>query len=135
MGSFAIATHNHKILMLLRDPDDSWGNHWCWVGGGTEPGETPEETLIREAKEEANLDLTDFAFLFKWESHSRPGTHHYVYHVPLNDQHLKAMKLGDEGQRLEFFSLDQAEDLPLTPGFKEAIQKHRHLIEETTEDV
>jgi 8-oxo-dGTP diphosphatase len=62
----AIILENDKgeFLLALRD-NKSWipfPNHWDLIGGHVEEGETPEETLIREFKEELGLDLRDYQF-------------------------------------------------------------------------
>ena len=50
----AIILHNDKILMIQRLRDDSE----CYVlpGGKLEEGELPENTVMREIKEETSLD-------------------------------------------------------------------------------
>ena len=53
-----------KYLMLLRNKkkvDENKGK-WVGVGGKFEEGESPEECLIREVKEETGLTLTSYKF-------------------------------------------------------------------------
>ena len=38
---------------------------WMGVGGHIEPGETPDQALVREIKEETNLDVTSFRYVAK----------------------------------------------------------------------
>ena len=49
-------------LMLLRNKrkDDMNSGKWIGVGGHIENGETKDEALLREVKEETNLDLIDY---------------------------------------------------------------------------
>lgn len=53
-----------KYLMLLRNKkkQDANAGKWIGVGGKVEPGETPEECLLREVKEETGLELTEYAY-------------------------------------------------------------------------
>lgn len=53
---------DEKYLMLLRnkkDVDENKGK-WIGVGGKFEEGESPEECMIREVKEETGLDVLDY---------------------------------------------------------------------------
>ena len=67
----AIILENDKgeILLYLRDnkPDIPFPNHWDLIGGHVEEGETPEEALLREVKEELDINLTDYTFYKKYE--------------------------------------------------------------------
>lgn len=53
-----------KYLMLYRNKkkQDVNAGKWIGVGGKLEPGETPEQCLLREVREETGLELTEYAF-------------------------------------------------------------------------
>lgn len=56
--------HEGKYLMLHRTKKENDLNEgkWIGVGGKVEPGETPRECVIREAKEETGLTLTNVVY-------------------------------------------------------------------------
>lgn len=97
-----------EILLYLRDdrPDLPFADHWDLIGGHIEMGESPEQALIREVKEEINLDigLKDFNFLKKYWCCCGDVYFNikYIYCGRINKK-LSELKLG-EGRRLEFFS-------------------------------
>lgn len=53
-----------KYLMLHRTKkkQDINGGKWIGVGGHLEEGESPEECLVREVREETGLTLTSYTF-------------------------------------------------------------------------
>lgn len=57
----AIIFENDKgeILLYLRDnkPEIPFPDYWDLIGGHVEEGETPEDALVREVKEELDIDL------------------------------------------------------------------------------
>lgn len=60
MGSSAIIlyTAEGKILLQLRSAyKKRWANTWGLFGGHLEEGETPEEALVREIKEELAYEI------------------------------------------------------------------------------
>jgi len=64
IAAIILENDNGDFLLALRD-NKSWipfPNHWDLIGGHVEEGESPEEALIREYKEELGLDLTDYKF-------------------------------------------------------------------------
>jgi 8-oxo-dGTP diphosphatase len=51
---------DRRLVIYLRDdnPEIPFPNHWDLLGGHLEDGETPEQALVREIKEEIGIELT-----------------------------------------------------------------------------
>lgn len=54
--SAALILRGDEVLICQRRPDQPLGSKWEFPGGKMEPGETAEEALRRELKEELNID-------------------------------------------------------------------------------
>ena len=54
----AIINQQNKVLIAKRPADKPMPNKWEFPGGKIEHGETPEECLTRELKEEFDIDVT-----------------------------------------------------------------------------
>lgn len=55
-GAIAIITDSQgRLLLHLRDDIDgiAWPGYWSVLGGGCDPGEHPDQTIVRELDEEA----------------------------------------------------------------------------------
>jgi 8-oxo-dGTP pyrophosphatase MutT (NUDIX family) len=48
---------DHHILLIKHREHKTGRSYWIFPGGGIEPGETEEECVKREMKEETNLDV------------------------------------------------------------------------------
>lgn len=57
-----IIDRNNKVLCALRKKEKSLGNMWEFPGGKIEIGETDEEALQRELKEEMDIKIEDISF-------------------------------------------------------------------------
>ena len=53
----AILRRNDKILICRRGPGGSCGYLWEFPGGKVEPGETPQQALVREIMEELDTEI------------------------------------------------------------------------------
>ena len=53
----AILTQAGRVLIARRKPGASQAGMWEFPGGKVRPGETPEECLKREVREELSLDI------------------------------------------------------------------------------
>lgn len=64
MSTLCYIENNHQYLMLHRIKKKNDINHdkWIGVGGHFEAGESPEECILRETKEETGYTLTDYSF-------------------------------------------------------------------------
>jgi len=107
----AIIIYKKKILLLLRDNRSGVvnPNRWGLIGGGIDFNETPKEAMEREAKEEINITPQNLIFFGKtpWGK--------YRFFSKLTDQERKKIKIGNEGQALKFYTLEQIKILKLTP--------------------
>jgi 8-oxo-dGTP pyrophosphatase MutT (NUDIX family) len=56
-GMFVYATQTKRFMFLLRQGRQRWAYHWGIVGGKQEQGESPLETLKREAFEETQINF------------------------------------------------------------------------------
>ena len=104
----AIILENDKreFLLYLRDnkPDIPFPDHWDLVGGHIEEGETPEEALIREVKEELDIDLKDYTFYKRYDCLTGDAYENikYIYYGKINlpIEEITLM----EGVRPQYFS-------------------------------
>jgi mutator protein MutT len=54
-AAIAIVTRGSHVLICQRKPDDTFGGLWEFPGGKQEDGETLEQCLARELREELNI--------------------------------------------------------------------------------
>ncbi len=54
----ALLTKDGQILVAKRNAETKLANKWEFPGGKVEEGESPEECLRRELKEEFNIDVS-----------------------------------------------------------------------------
>ena len=64
IAAIILVNDNGEFLLYLRDnkPGIPYPRHWDLIGGHVEDGETPEEELIREVKEELDYNLKEYKF-------------------------------------------------------------------------
>ena len=127
--SKAIVVHKKKILLLLRDniPTIYAPNKWSLPGGGGEDGESPEQVLFRELEEEIGIVPKNFFPLGELQDTTR-GETDFLYFVKLTDKEAGKLRLGDEGQKMEFFNFGQLKDLDLAPKSAWYLKKHGSKI-------
>jgi len=98
-----------KFLLYLRDnkPDIPFPGYWDLIGGHIEEGETPEEALVREVKEELDLDLKEYTFYRKYECLTGDAYENikYIYYGKINLPIEKVTLL--EGVRPQYFSKEE----------------------------
>jgi 8-oxo-dGTP diphosphatase len=103
----------NRLLIYLRDDkrEIPFPNHWDFFGGHLEDGETPEEALAREVKEEIGVDLKRWNFFKRYvcmEGDAYPNIK-YLYWAKI-DKSAEELTLY-EGQRLMGIAPEQRSDL------------------------
>jgi len=66
---------NKKIFLAQRPKSRSWSGWWEFPGGKLEKNELPEEALIRELKEEVDIDVVNYK---KWVTRNYAYEEHNV---------------------------------------------------------
>ena len=108
----------NKYLMLHRTKKENDVNHdkWIGVGGKFEPGETPEECVLREVQEETGLTLLKYRYRGLLTFHADGWEDEYI-HLYTADAFEGELIECDEGT-LEWVPKDKIEELPLWEGDK-----------------
>ncbi len=120
--------HDEKYLMLHRTikKNDINKDKWIGVGGHFEEGESPEECVCREVKEETGYTLTSYRFRGLVTFLSGDGVTEYMSLFTADGFEGEAIPC-DEGE-LEWVPIKQIEQLNLWEGDKIFL---RLLVEES----
>jgi 8-oxo-dGTP diphosphatase len=115
-----------EFLLALRD-NKSWipfPHHWDLIGGHVEEGETPEEALVREIKEELNITIGEYTFFKKFECLSGDAYENikYIYTGKINIPVEEITLL--EGERARYFSKEEIKDLKFANIIKSIILEY-----------
>jgi ADP-ribose pyrophosphatase YjhB (NUDIX family) len=126
-GAFLYNPKTDEVLLHHRDDKTIYNpNKWTCFGGTSEEGETPIQTVIREVKEELDLDLAlgDLKSLCDYFNDQR-GNHRYVYYV-ISEVSKSDMKLG-EGQGFDWIPMDNVFSYDLTEKTKNELEMFAKL--------
>ena len=110
-----------KYLMLhrVKKENDCNKDKWIGIGGKFEDGESPEECLLREVKEETGLTLTSFRFrgIVTFVSDVWESEYMHLFTADAYEGELPEQKMADcsEGT-LEWVFKEQIESLNLWEG-------------------
>ena len=94
---------------------------WGFTAGWGEPGESHEDTIIREVKEEADLRIQVGEYLGERD---HPVTGKHMIYYAARPTHGTEIHLGDKGELLEVRWVSLAEADELLPGMFGPVREH-----------
>lgn len=86
-ASAVILTEGQILMVQIEDQGVSW---WCLPGGTIEPGETPEQAVVRELREELNVEAVPRRRLYTVPMPDETGVDYGI----LVDLHADTLVLG-----------------------------------------
>lgn len=100
--------------LLIKEVKGDYYNAWNFPGGKVEEAETPEAAIIREIKEEVNLELINPQLVLEVEGifYQEPW-HGYYFSVPTVDLNSLKIMETDKCDGYCFFPLEELKTLPL----------------------
>ncbi|KAF5881892.1 MULTISPECIES: 8-oxo-dGTP diphosphatase MutT [Rhizobium] len=127
VAACALIDADGRILLAQRPEGKSLAGLWEFPGGKVEPGETPEETLVRELEEELGIN-TKIACLapLTFASHSYE-TFHLL--MPLYIcRRYEGIPQGREGQALKWVRPQALREYPMPPADEPLIPMLQDLL-------
>ena len=118
-SSIIFINDNNEILLFLRDekPSIPFPNMWDLPGGHVEENETPKQCIVREMKEEMELDIKECEL---FSVNELPDRIEYTFWKKTNLD-IDRIRL-HEGQYLKWFTEKEIENTELAMGFNQILQ-------------
>lgn len=114
VAACALVDADGRVLLAQRPPGKSMAGLWEFPGGKVEPGERPEETLIRELREELGLAVSEPCLApLTFASHVYPDFHLLMPLYVCRRWEGIARPL--EGQELTWAKPSRLRDYPMPP--------------------
>ena len=122
-----IFNSNGELLLLQ---SHKWPGRSVVPGGHVELGETLEQTVLREAKEESGLDVYDLEFICFQECIYDPAfwkPRHFIFFDYAAKTDSLDVQLNDEAEGYRWVKLDETLDLPPDSYTRYAIEKYLEM--------
>lgn len=110
----ALIDETKKILMQTRPLGKDMAGLWEFPGGKVEAGETPEAALVRELKEELNIDILEENLTQTCFASEPLGQKHLILLLYTATQ-WDGQMIAKEGQAMDWFDLDALAGLNMPP--------------------
>ncbi|RLI21545.1 hypothetical protein DRO54_03440 [Candidatus Bathyarchaeota archaeon] len=127
IGVGAIIIQNGKILIVRRGSEPGKGK-WSVPGGLVELGETVEQTVVREVKEECGLDVEVDELIDVVDSMTFDENGKLKYHFVILDFFVKIkggeLRPGNDAKGALWVPLEEVEKYDLTKTFREFLKRN-----------
>ncbi|MQA78575.1 MAG: NUDIX domain-containing protein [Streptosporangiales bacterium] len=105
------------LVLLCRNERDEWE----LPGGKLDPGETPEQCVVREVAEETGWRVETGAILDAWVHPVRPDRTVFVVTYACRVVDDGTLVVSEEHEELALFSEADVSSLPMPDGYKRSI--------------
>ncbi|MFN0264781.1 (deoxy)nucleoside triphosphate pyrophosphohydrolase [Tepidamorphus sp. 3E244] len=127
VSACALVDVDGRVLLAQRPEGKSMAGLWEFPGGKVEDGETPEATLIRELKEELDIDVTASCLApLSFTSHAYEKFHLLMPLYVCRRWHGQVTAM--EGQQLAWVRPVRLNDYPMPPADIPLIPVLRDLL-------
>ncbi len=114
VSAMALVDADGRVLLAQRPPGKNMAGMWEFPGGKVEDGETPEQTIIREMREELGVEICETCFTpLTFVSHAY-DTFHLVMYLYVCRK-WEGIAQGKEGQALCWRRPPEMHELPMPP--------------------
>jgi len=132
IGVGAVIVCNGRILLEKRKDEPGKGK-WSIPGGLVELGERAEQTVIREVREETNLEVENPELIDVVNSITFDDGGRIKYHFVIIDYFVKlkggTVKAADDAAELKWVPFNEVEKYDLTKTFRAFFQRNRRKLE------
>lgn len=114
---------NGKVLLVRRSPDDFLGGLYEIPGGGVDPDESLEATLVREVYEETGLMVAGIIGMFEgfdYLSQSGKKTRQFNFAVAVEESEV--VLAPEEHDHYLWVNKQDTENVELTPEIKKSLK-------------
>jgi ADP-ribose pyrophosphatase YjhB (NUDIX family) len=133
IGVGAIIIIEGKILLVQRGTEPG-KNKWSIPGGLVKLGETIQETVTREVKEESNLDVEAYRLIDAVNNLEKDSNGNLRYHFVIIDFFAKLksgiLAAGSDVLKAKWVPFDEVEEYNLTSNFRNFFQRNRKTLEQ-----
>ena len=135
VGVGAVIVKECKIALIKRGNEPSKGK-WTIPGGLVELAESPEQAVIREAKEETSLDVDNPTLMDVVSNVDLDDNGKVKYHYVIIDYlvHVKTgiAKASSDAMELRWVQFEEVEKYDLTASFRLFFRDNRKKLEEAS---
>lgn len=137
VGVGAVIISEGKILLERRGNEPGRGE-WSIPGGLVEVGESLEQTIVREVREETGLEVESAELIDVVGNVVRDEAGRIKYHFVIIDYLTRikggALKAGTDAQELKWVGLAEVEKCDLTKTFREFFARNRQKLRKVATD-
>ena len=116
----AVITFPPDKILLIKRLTVPFRGYWALPGGRVDPGETVEQTIVREVKEETGLDVTVVRKIGEYHEQGVQGGVEYDYYPACFFVTALSGDIRKQESEIEEINLFSLDEVPATLAFEHA---------------